>query len=398
MKDEQAGILETSGKTSRRWLDYAFAIVATSIATLLRLALAPVVGSGFPFLTYFVVVIILALYRGFWPAALSTLLSVIVGAYFILPPGGAENSFFGRSASVTIVGFIFLSLMVSFMIDFQGRTLVRARQAEKAQAAIAAENACLLRQARQSEEELLRANRELRRANRDLETFAYSAGHDLKEPLRTITISAELVERSLGPQSSGDRADFLRHIRTAVQRMEALLEGILAYSHVTREETGLPRADASDVLKDVLANLRGQLDQAGAVVTMGQLPMVPMHDSALAQIFQNLINNAVKFRGKEMPHVHIAAEERDDRYVFSVVDNGLGVESEYREQIFELFNRVHGPGEYPGSGMGLAICRRVVERFGGNIWLEQTDPGRGSTFCFFVPKERPRPSIEWAAR
>jgi light-regulated signal transduction histidine kinase (bacteriophytochrome) len=135
----------------------------------------------------------------------------------------------------------------------------------------------------------------------------------------------------------------------------------------------------------VVESLRGPIEEAGATVIAGELPMVAMHKGRLAQVFQNLVSNAIKYRGTEAPRVHIAAEERDGWCIFSVADNGIGIAREFAEQIFGLFKRLHHQDEYPGSGIGLAICQRIVEQYGGRIWLEQSAPGRGSTFCFAIP-------------
>jgi len=171
--------------------------------------------------------------------------------------------------------------------------------------------------------------------------------------------------------------------------MDALLEDLLTYSRATKVETGSsPPVDASHVLAEVLANLRAQIDGAGAIVTADPLPTVEIHKTSLGQLFQNLISNAIKYRAKESPRVHIAAEQRDGACVFSVVDNGIGIDPQFTEQIFGLFKRLHAYDEFPGSGMGLAICKRVIEQYGGTIWLQQSEPGKGSTFCFSFPKQR----------
>jgi signal transduction histidine kinase len=383
---EQQGLLEP-GAWRQHAIDWGAPIVATFLATAIRIAMAGMVGSAVPFITYFVATLILAWFRGFWPAALNVALSVLAGAYFVLPTAGTERFPWGKSENAAIAGFAGASLVVSILLDSQRRTLIRARKAEQSQAAIARQNADLLAQARRSEDELRITNEGLRRANRDLEMFAYSASHDLREPLRTINISAELIERKVGGQLQGIEAEFLSHLKAATRRMDVLLQDLLTYSRATKIANGpSPAVDASQVLADVLASLRGQIDSAGAIITAEALPTVEIHESSLAQIFQNLINNAVKYRRKEIPRVHIRAQEQNGDCIFSVADNGLGIDREYRDQIFGLFKRLHGHDEYPGSGMGLAISKRVVEQYGGSIWLEQSEPGRGSTFCFSIPR------------
>jgi light-regulated signal transduction histidine kinase (bacteriophytochrome) len=255
-----------------------------------------------------------------------------------------------------------------------------------AQAAIAVDNARLFEQARWARTELTRSNEELRRANRDLEVFAYSASHDLQEPLRTIAITAQILERRSSQPPDSQDAMFLNNMLTASTRMSALIHDLLAYTKATKYAEGPPpRVDAGRVLAEVLENLRVPIEEAGAKITAEELPAVAIHESRLGQLFQNLISNAIKYRRTEASHVHISGNERDGWCVFSVADDGIGIEPEYAEQIFGLFKRLHGYDKYPGSGIGLGICRRVVEQYGGRIWLEQSTPGRGSTFCFAIP-------------
>jgi len=259
-----------------------------------------------------------------------------------------------------------------------------------AQAAIGMDNARLFEQAQWVQKELQRSNEELRRANRDLEVFAYSASHDLQEPLRTIAISAEIIDRNTGRQLPAEDAMFLASIRSGAKRMSVLIQDLLAYTRATKYEEGPPPSvDSQRVLADVLGDLRVALDEAGARVVIGEMPAAAIHPTRLAHLFQNLISNAIKYRGKEAPRVQVAGYERDGWCVFSIKDNGIGIEPQFAEQIFGLFKRLHGREEYPGSGIGLSICQRIVEQYGGRIWLEQSAPGGGSTFCFSIPA-RPR--------
>lgn len=255
-----------------------------------------------------------------------------------------------------------------------------------AQTAISMDNARLFEQAQRVQTELKRSNEELRRANRDLEVFAYSAGHDLQDPLHTIAISAELLQRSVGARVQGDEAMFLCNVITSARRMSVFLDDLLSYTRAARSEEGpAPPADSGRILAEVVASLSRPIEQAAATVTSGRLPVVAIHENRLALVFQNLIGNAIKYRSQEPPRVEITAAEQDGWWVFSISDNGIGIEQEFAEQIFGLFRRLHGPDEYPGSGMGLAICQRVVEQYGGRIWLDASKPGEGSTFCFSVP-------------
>lgn len=258
-----------------------------------------------------------------------------------------------------------------------------------AQAAIAIDNAKLLEQAEWAQGELKRSNQELRRTNEDLEVFAYSASHDLQEPLRTIILSSELLQRACGDRLTEDGTRYLEGIVHGSRTMNQLIADLLAYTTATRSEEGPPPVtDSAAVLGEVLQNLKSSMESCEAVVTVAELPPVSMHPVRLAQIFQNLIGNALKYRGQDPPRIHVSAREEDGWTVFSVQDNGIGIETEYASQIFGLFKRLHSRHQYPGSGLGLAICQRLVEHYGGRIWLDQSALGAGSTFCFSVPLQR----------
>ncbi len=251
---------------------------------------------------------------------------------------------------------------------------------------IESENARLFEQAQRAQSDLKRSNEELRRVNEALETFAYSASHDLQEPLRTIRISAQLLERRCGGELQGDAQECLSGILQASQRMQDLTRDLLNYATITGAPEGPPPSvDSGSVLAAVLENLKGQVEQTGAEVISGRLPMVSAHENYLAQLFQNLISNSLKYRSARAPRVQISAEQDDAGWRFSVADNGIGIDRKYSENIFGLFKRLHTRTQYPGSGIGLAICQRIVEQYGGRIWLEASAPDEGCTFCFTLP-------------
>jgi signal transduction histidine kinase len=255
-----------------------------------------------------------------------------------------------------------------------------------AQAAIAMDNARLFEEAQWAQSELKRSNEELRRANADLETFAYSASHDLQEPLRTMAISAQLLQRRCGMELPADARQILGYILEGAQRMEALIQDILAYSTATKYTGGPPPSvDSNKALAAAISNLDAVIKKDGATVTFGPLPVILAHENRLVQLFQNLIGNALKYRREDAPRVHISSVEREGWWVFSVVDNGIGIDRKFADYIFGLFKRLHNRQEHPGSGIGLAICQRIVEQYGGRIWLEDSVPGTGSTFCFTFP-------------
>jgi PAS domain S-box-containing protein len=233
--------------------------------------------------------------------------------------------------------------------------------------------------------ELKRTEEELRRANRDLEQFAYSASHDLQEPLRSVTIYSELLTRRCAGKLDGDALEYLEFLRSGATRMEMLVRDLLAYTQATRLDKPSSPVDAGAALRVVLSNLHGAVTESSAQIEYDELPAVRVHATHLQQLFQNLVGNAIKYRRPGVPPlIHVSAECRDGSCVFAIRDNGIGIEPEYRERIFGLFKRLHTAEEYSGTGIGLAICHRIVERYDGRIWVE-SERGRGSTFYFTVP-------------
>lgn len=289
------------------------------------------------------------------------------------------------SRSDEVLGYLFLGHSSAHKFNKDHEAIL---EGIAAQTAIAMDNARLFEQAQSIQTELKRSNAELRHANQSLETFAYSASHDLQEPLRTIALSAQLLERRCKPQLKEEAAGFLASILGGANRMKALIDDLLTYVKATKSEEGPPpQVESEEVLLRVLKDLSGQIEEVNGAVTHDLLPIVPMHASRLAQIFQNLISNAMKYRNQASPLVHVSAQERDGYFVFSVTDNGIGIEQEYAHQIFEPFRRLHNREQYSGSGIGLGLCQRIMEQYGGRIWLDRSIPGSGSTFCFSIPAQ-----------
>jgi light-regulated signal transduction histidine kinase (bacteriophytochrome) len=229
-----------------------------------------------------------------------------------------------------------------------------------------------------------RAEQDLKRSNEELERFAYVASHDLQEPLRMVASYVQLLAKRYKGKLDRDADEFIEFAVDGAVRMKALIEDLLAVSRVGTRGTPLTPTDANAVLERAIASLRLAIDEAGASVASDRLPVVAADAGQLEHVFLNLISNALKFRGAVAPRVQVSAEARDGRWVFRVQDNGIGIEPQYFDRIFLLFQRLHAKIQYPGSGLGLAIAKKVVERHGGRIWVE-SEPGRGSSFFFSPP-------------
>lgn len=259
-------------------------------------------------------------------------------------------------------------------------------------AALAISVARLFRSLRRELELRVRAEKEmnsyaaeLERSNSELEQFAYIASHDLREPLRSIDGFLRLLSRKYKGQLDEKADKFIEFALAGAGRMQNIIDDLLEFSRVSTKARSFEPTDSGAALSQALENLAAAVNEARASVSRGKMPVVTADPVQLAQVFQNLVANAIKFRAAQRrPVVHVSADEREDEWVFSVEDNGIGMNPEYRDKIFEMFQRLHG-SEYPGTGIGLAVCKKIIERHGGRIWVESV-PGVGSTFYFTIPK------------
>jgi len=260
---------------------------------------------------------------------------------------------------------------------------------------------------KRAEERLKQKTDELGRSNKELEQFAYVASHDLQEPLRMVTSYVQLLARRYKDQLDADADEFITFAVDGATRMQKLIDDLLIYSRVGRRDKEFEPTDCETTLQESLNNLKVSIDERGARVTHDLLPTVMADCLQLTQLFQNLIGNAIKFHGDEPPHIHVSCKSIEEwelqngelkseirnpkskikkGWIFSVTDNGIGVAPEFAERIFIIFQRLHDREKYPGTGIGLAVCKKIVERHGGRIWVE-SEPGKGSTFYFTIPTE-----------
>ena len=227
---------------------------------------------------------------------------------------------------------------------------------------------------------------ELARSNRDLEQFAYVASHDLQEPLRMVATYTQLLAERYKGKLDADADKYINYAVDGALRMQILVRDLLAFSRVGRQGTEFEPTDCNEVMETVLKNLQAALADSGARVIYEGLPTVTADGSQMVQVFQNLIANAMKFRGAEPPVIQITGEKKNREWLFSVADNGIGIAPEHAEVVFAIFKRLHTRTEYPGSGIGLSICKKIVEHHGGRIWVE-SESGHGCTFHFTLPEK-----------
>ena len=245
-------------------------------------------------------------------------------------------------------------------------------------------HSCPCRPRQAAEEELARKVEELARSNRDLEQFAFIASHDLQEPLRMVATYTQLLAEKYRGKLDANADRYIAYASEGAVRLQTLIQDLLALSRVARGNAPGSVVDSNRAVEAAIENLKGTIAGTGAVVRCEGLPRVLAEPSQLAQVFQNLISNAIKFRTEQKPIVSVQSKRVGRHWEFSVSDNGIGIALEHQDTVFVIFRRLHARSEFPGNGIGLAICRRIIERLGGRIWVESR-PGEGSTFKFTLP-------------
>jgi len=237
---------------------------------------------------------------------------------------------------------------------------------------------------KRAEEALIKKSEELTRSNSDLAQFAYAASHDLQEPLRTITSFVQLLQKRYHGKLDPDADEFIDFIVGGTKRMQQLINDLLTYSRVNTRRGPLSPMKIEDVLQKAMQNLRYVQEEVKGTVIYEEMPSIVADEPQMTQLFQNLIGNALKFHGVEAPRVEISAAKEGTDWMFSVRDNGIGIDPQYKDRIFEIFQRLHTREEYSGTGIGLAIAKKIVQRHGGRIWVD-SEPGKGTTFRFTIP-------------
>jgi signal transduction histidine kinase len=300
-----------------------------------------------------------------------------LAAYFALQDGPDPVA----AGGVALIGLL-MAVRLGYSVALSRQLGERTRERdtlERAAAVAAATEAALTHRAE-----------ELARSNAELEQFAYVASHDLQEPLRMVSSYTQLLAKRYRGKLDDDADEFIGYAVDGVTRMQQLINDLLTYSRAGRQDQPLVLIGAGDVLQSALANLSIALEESEATVTQDALPAVSADPSQLALVFQNLIANAIKFRGDQPPVIHVGVERDGAFWRFFVRDNGIGMDSQYAERVFILFQRLHTRADYQGTGIGLAVCKKIIERHGGRIWVE-SQPGHGATFHFTLPvKEETR--------
>ncbi len=229
--------------------------------------------------------------------------------------------------------------------------------------------------------------KDLKRSNEDLQQFAYVASHDLQEPLRAIISFSQLLEEKYHDKLDEDGKEYIYFITDGAKKMNVLIKDLLSYSRITTQANPIEWHDLEPILNDVIFNLQEAIKESGAVITHDPLPTLKVDRIQFLQLFQNFLSNAIKFRNVDPPKIHIGVKRLSNYWIFSIKDNGIGIDPKYHDRLYNIFYRLHTKEEYPGTGIGLPICKKIVQRYGGEVWVE-SELGKGSTFYFTIKTKK----------
>lgn len=344
---------------------YAAGLVLCAVASLLALALRPIFGGQTPLTPFTVAVILTAAYGGLWPGLVVTAISGLAAFFWF---GGPVMSLI-TIGQLRLPQFFFIGIVISLVLERFRRSNTELAGAKSKLESV--------------NQELSRRSDALARSNEELQRFAYALSHDLQTPLRTISMFTErLAAKHRGADE--DTTTSLRFMGEGVENMQAMIRGLLEYATISNVEGERGLADLNAILKTVLQDLRSQIEESGAGVHADPLPSVEGDGTRLRQLLQNLISNAIKYRSAQKPEIHISAHPAGREWRFCVRDNGIGIDMRHADKIFGLFERLHSGATYKGTGIGLAVCRAIVDGHGGRIWVE-SEPGKGTSFLFTLP-------------
>ena len=239
---------------------------------------------------------------------------------------------------------------------------------------------------KQIEDKVEKHTEDLARSNKELEQFAYVSSHDLKEPLRMITSFLQLLHKRYSNELDEDANEFINYAVDGAKRMNDMINDLLEYSRIGNKERKFEYLQSEKILETAMINLKQSIEDSNANITHDPLPLIYANEHMMIQLFQNLIGNAIKYCGKEDPTIHISADNKDDEYLFSIMDNGIGIDQKHLDRIFTIFQRLHSRDEYDGTGIGLAISKRILQEHRGKIWVE-SELGKGSIFYFTIPNK-----------
>ncbi len=366
-----------------RWqVRYCIAAAAACAGLLLRQVLTQWVGPGFPtYISFYPMVMLAALFLGFWPGIVATVISAFLVDFWVVPPEGA----FKYVSSVDLVAQLFFMGMGALMSAVAGRLRFIRSHLEHLVAQRTASLRNEMEERKKAEESARTIAEDLARSNKDLEQFAYVASHDLQEPLRAVAGFMGLLKKQYHGSISAEASEYIDYAVEGAVRMQTLIDGLLAFSRVGRKGGAFSSFNMNEAVDGALLNLQAAVAESEASVTRGEMPVVNADLLQMTQLMQNLIGNSLKFRRQgRRPEIQIGSRRTDDVCTFSVHDNGIGIDPRYFDRIFLIFQRLHTRDEYQGTGIGLALCKKIVERHGGSIWVESL-PNEGSTFYFSIP-------------